>query len=147
MDSVKFSGGIVSGLSLLSTRLMSLAPDHDCDNFKNASTCDDVDSLRTPYYSLKNLASVTGNETLYKYEDNETLYKYEDFKDTDECFEGSIELLLPRRSLYILSGPLRYTFTHRIFGAAGAPKLITQEILYERRLSIIFRDELQTPIK
>lgn len=137
MDSVKFSGGIVSGLSLLSTRLMSLAPDHDGDNFKNASACDDVDSLRTPYYSLKNLAPMA---------DQETLYKYEDFKGTDECFEGSIELLLPRRSLYILSGPLRYTFTHRIFGAAGAPKLITQEILYERRLSIIFRDELQTPV-
>jgi alkylated DNA repair dioxygenase AlkB len=135
VDSVKFSGGIVSGLSLLSTRLMSLAPDHDCDNFKNASTREDVDSPRTPYYCLRNLPPTA-----------ETLYKHDDFKDTDECFEGSIELLLPRRSLYILSGPLRYTFTHRIFGIAGAPKLITEEILHERRLSIIFRDELQPPI-
>jgi hypothetical protein len=133
---VKFSGGIVSGLSLLSTRLMSLAPDHDCDNFKNASTCDNVDSLRTPYYCLRSLAPTI---------DHQRLYKHDDFKDTDECFEGSIELLLPRRSLYILSGPLRYTFTHRIFGISGTPRLITEEILHERRLSIIFRDELQPP--
>lgn len=134
---MKFSGGIVSGLSLLSTRVMSLAPDHDCDNFKNASTCDHVDNPRTPYYCLKNLDPMA---------DHQTLYKHEVFKDTDECFEGSIELLLPRRSLYILSGPLRYTFTHRIFGIARAPKLINGEILHERRLSIIFRDELQPPI-
>lgn len=116
---------------------MSLAPDHDNDNFKNAVMCDDPDNVRTPHYCLKNSAPMAGHEILYE---------HDDFKDSEECFEGSIEFLLPRRSLYILSGPLRYTFTHRIFGVTGAPKLITEEILHERRLSIIFRDELQPPM-
>ena len=59
VDSIKFSGGIVAGLSLLSTRLMRLAPDHCDDNFRNAATSSELDSDKTPYYSL----DTTPNDT------------------------------------------------------------------------------------
>ena len=57
---------------------------------------------------------------------------------------GVIELLLEPRSLYVLSGPLRYDFAHEVLGEGGAPVLFPPpDSPLERRLSIILRDPPQ----
>lgn len=84
VDSVRFSGDIVSGLSLSSPSIMRL--------------------------------------------------RDEDAKETDEY----VDLFLPPRSLYVLSGPSRFQYTHELLpsGAAFEGNPITREL----RWSIIFRD-------
>ena len=171
VDSIKFSGGIVAGLSLLSTRLMRLAPDHKDQNYADSASC--ISSDRTPYYSLNckgNTSNLSGEpmwsqfrgeqEQYPSWEVAETLreqglghgqfppgeehplWRHEPFLDENDLFNGSIEMILHPRSLYILSGPLRYSFTHEIFGPDRAPLLFSEKIFSERRLSVIFRDEL-----
>ena len=83
VDSVKFSGGVVCGVSLLSHAHMTLQ-----------------------------------------------------HEDVEAHGDAAVDLYLPRRSLYILSGPARYQFTHAIKeggGGGGAER--------SRRVSLIFRDE------
>ena len=84
MDSVKFSGGFVAGVSLLSAAIMTLER-------ADAGAARAADTVR---------------------------------------------LLLPPRSLYVLSGAARFEFTHRIGGGTfrGAP------VERGRRISLIFRD-------
>ena len=86
VDSVKFSGGLIAGLSLASPRIMRLTPEPGKPG-------------------------------------------------------GVIELLLEPRSLYVLTGPLRYEFAHEVLGEGGAPLLFPPPgPPPERRLSIILRD-------
>ena len=86
VDSVKFSGGLIAGLSLMSPRVMRLTPE-------------------------------PGKEG------------------------GVIELLLEPRSLYVLTGPLRYDFAHEVLGQGGVPSLFPPPAPpLERRLSVILRD-------
>jgi alkylated DNA repair protein alkB family protein 7 len=100
VDSVRFSGNIVAGLSLLSDCVMRLKPD--------------VDPVE------KNMMR-------------------------DGQLKHWIDLYLPARSLYVLSGTSRYDYTHEIlpsesFWLGKYPKDIP---LRERRLSLIFRDAKQ----
>lgn len=136
VDSIKFSGGFVAGLSMLSTRLMRLAPDNSDDNFRIAEASSGIDEHKTPYYKLRSLPNIPRSNL-----DN-ALMRQNLFSDTTNFTDGCIELMLPPRSLYILSGPLRYTFTHEILGKAGLPKLFDGEIISDRRLSVIFREQL-----
>lgn len=94
VDSVKFSGKVVCGLSLLSDSIMRLKPHNDLDRVSN----------------------------------------------TDSEF---IDLYLPQRSLYILSGKGRYKFTHEILQSGAKFRLGTDkciEITRDDRMSVIFRD-------
>lgn len=138
VDSIKFSGGIVAGLSLLSTRLMRLSPDNNDDNFRSAQLRTTISCDRTPYYILGDT-----NHEINDQKEKEH-YRFDPFGETDSIYEGSIEMKLNRRSLYILSGPLRYTFAHEIFGPDSVSQLFseTESVVPERRLSVIFRDEL-----
>ena len=114
---------------------MRLSPDNTDNNFRNASSCT---TDRTPYYTL------TGSNRDTHHDQDETHYRFDPFKDDGDLYDGSIEMKLNRRSLYILSGPLRYTFSHEIFGPNSASQLFseTECSVPERRLSVIFRDEL-----
>jgi alkylated DNA repair protein alkB homolog 7 len=98
VDSVKFSGHLVCGLSLLTSSIMTLRPE----------------------------------DPLIK-------------DDQDAC----VKMLLPRRSLYILSAEARYNFTHSIEASnPSAPESphaqnsVSQSENHERgrRVSLIFRD-------
>ena len=93
VDSVKFSGELIAGLSLMSTRVMRLT------------------------------------------------------RESGEGEDGDvIELLLQPRSLYLLTGPLRYDFAHEVLGGEAEPRLWKRTGLpYERRLSIILRDPPGAP--
>lgn len=87
IDSIKFSGGLVAGVSILSSRVLKLTSDIDV------------------------------------------------YKDI------VIEEMLPRRSLYLLQGPLRYDFKHAILGSKSTSTSSYPDVAVDRRLSIIFRDE------
>jgi alkylated DNA repair protein alkB family protein 7 len=93
VDSVKFSGDVVAGLSLLSTRILRL------DEFNDSNM----------------------NE----------------LPDTSD--KKQYEFMLPPRSLYILSGPLRYQYAHSIYGVRDEDDSFT----VRRRLSLIYRDVLK----
>jgi alkylated DNA repair protein alkB homolog 7 len=84
VDSVRFSGNLVAGLSLLSESIMRLKP-------------------------------------------------------SDEADVGHIDLWLPTRSLYVLSGVSRYSFTHELL-PSGSSFRGTTPVHRDRRFSIIFRD-------
>mmetsp|Transcript_58680 Transcript_58680/g.132812 ORF Transcript_58680/g.132812 Transcript_58680/m.132812 type:complete len:231 (+) Transcript_58680:40-732(+) len=103
VDSVKFSGGLVCGLSLLSSAVMVLSPED-------------------PVLSRSS--------------------------------DAKVEMFLPRRSLYVLSGPARYEFAHSIernrdnsnasSSHGGSEQTKESEISEfskrERRVSLILRD-------
>ena len=91
VDSVRFSGSIVAGLSLLSPAIMRLRPSDDAhDEWKNGP------------------------------------------------INGHVDLLLPPRSLYCLSGPSRFRYSHEILPSGSL--FHNHPVTREHRLSIIFRD-------
>ncbi|KAL3800349.1 hypothetical protein HJC23_003645 [Cyclotella cryptica] len=126
VDSVKFSGQIVAGLSLLSDSIMRLKP------------CSDE----------------------WKSEDDEgrnTHASEQTCNGKDAVFQGHVDLYLPKRSLYILSGMSRFSYTHELLPSGSTFEFMADsEVLSRgsssgrsinvdrsRRLSIIFRDELR----
>lgn len=84
VDSVRYSGNLVAGLSLLSESIMRLKP-------------------------------------------------------SDEAASGYIDLFLPTRSLYVLSGVSRYSYTHELLSSGSLFRSATP-VHRDRRFSIIFRD-------
>lgn len=100
IDSVKFSGGIIAGLSMLSPRVLRLVE-------------------QTHENIVRGTSSTAGR---------------------------TFELILPRRSLYILSGPFRYNYTHEILGGKHESKLLcSNPLTMERRISLMYRDTNEKP--
>ena len=101
VDSVRFSGNLVAGLSLQSDAIMRLK--RSCD-------------------------SLSSNEK-------------GDTNETSKTIGSSeyVDMLLPRRSLYVLSGISRYGFSHELL-PCGSHFQNTVPIQRGRRISIIFRD-------
>ena len=98
VDSVRFSGLTVSGLSLLSSCIMRLRPSSDAqDEWKTAGI------------------------------------------DKDEQ-DRYVDLLLPPRSLYCLSGPSRFRYSHELMPSQSVFRNNGQAIVRDHRLSVIFRD-------
>jgi alkylated DNA repair protein alkB family protein 7 len=83
VDSVRFSGDIVGGLSLLSPSIMRLKPEAEGES-------------------------------------------------------GHVDLFLPPLSLYVLSGPSRFSYTHELLPTGDTFNGVAVE--REHRLSVIFRD-------
>lgn len=112
VDSVRFSGDLVCGLSLLSTAIMRLRPSYDENDEKTEAG--DSHSHDTTSPDLEPAAG--------------------------EHPSGYIDVLLPPRSLYVLQGHGRYHMTHalRPSGSMFAP--LNEVVKRERRLSIILRD-------
>jgi alkylated DNA repair protein alkB family protein 7 len=108
VDSVKFSGTVVCGLSLLSDCIMRLRPacpneSPDSSDHDNITSSEHVNGLGNDY----------------------------------------VDLFLPPRSLYILSGASRYRYTHEILPSGARFRISYQnDIIVNRndRLSLIFRD-------
>jgi alkylated DNA repair protein alkB homolog 7 len=97
VDSVRFSGNLVAGLSLISDAIMRLKPSTD-------SLLDD---------------NLEGSKTIESSE--------------------YIDMFLPRRSLYVLSGISRFGFSHELL-PSGSIFNSTTPIPRDRRISVIFRD-------
>lgn len=92
VDSVRYSGDIVSGLSLLSSGIMRLrpAPEEDITEENHANEGDDDGYSRRPA------------------------------KQDDE--HGYVDMLLPPLSLYVLTGVARYKYTHELLPSEAAFK-------------------------
>jgi alkylated DNA repair protein alkB homolog 7 len=133
VDSIKFSGDLVAGLSLLTPSIMRLRPAPP----DVATEEEDEEEDRKEYTRSKAAASATNDE-------------------------GCVDLYLPPRSLYALTGVCRYRYTHELL-PSGSTFLLQQSavplgttttaaangdgndanvVVVERghRLSIIFRD-------
>jgi len=112
--------------------MMVLKFDNSGDNIANTAVNTDTDHISgMPYFNLN-----SSDEHLKE----ELLYKYKGFINSNDNIDELIEIELPRRSFYILSGPLRYSFTHEILGPKGSLELYPHLPISERRLSVIFRD-------
>ena len=132
VDSVKFSGGMVAGLSLLSDRVMRLSPCSPQDAVAN-----ETDQLRVELPYLPLLPPDTDTDTTADAGSGSggaALIRMSPSSSSAESGDA-VDLHLPRLSLYILTGPFRYLFTHAVLGAKdGAPTPP------ERRVSVVFRD-------
>ena len=113
VDSVRFSGHLVAGLSLLSPAIMRLRhppqPDeHESEKHKNETSIRDIDKASSSSPDI-----------------------------------GHVDLFLPPRSLYVLSGVGRYECSHEILPDASTFHSEREPIVVSRdqRLSIIFRDD------
>ena len=118
VDSVRYSGLIVAGLSLLSSSIMRLRPAAEYNNNTDDGTA--------------------GKQHLYGP------------KASEAPDDGHVDLYLPPRSLYVLSGVSRYEYTHELLpdgsafemlsSAGGAADTIAVPVPRDRRISVIFRD-------
>jgi hypothetical protein len=143
VDSVKFSGDVVAGISLLSDAVMQLRPDADALAAAAAAGPGSPPAESAGSYGATSPAPAT---------------------------PPALQLLLPRRSLYMLTGPARYLYGHALptgtqrftFGddrgedaaEASSPPSSLQgqrppaaaasyvDVVRQRRISLIVRDEL-----
>lgn len=116
VDSIKFGGEVVAGLSLLSTAIMRLCVPLEARGHK---IDDDIKNKKNQTQALVN---------------------------TEKAFEDPptgeyISLLLPPRSFYVLSGEARYKWAHTVAG--GSPEFMGKVYPRDRRISVILRDEVQ----
>jgi len=115
VDSVRYSGDIVSGLSLLSPAIMRLCPDDTGNN------------------------DPTESEPIETRKRSSRMQKSQSTRSSS----GHVDLYLPPCSLYVLSGTSRYDYSHQllptgsIFTSAGNESIVVHR---GRRLSVIFRD-------
>jgi len=125
VDSVKFSGDFICGLSLLSSRVMRLT----------------VDWQDTPESVIR--CSVKHEELVPLQE------------GSNDKFPPQVDLLLPRCSLYIMKGVWRYHYNHSVLGCNSSnsnsdsnsnsePCDDKNSAVLDRRVSIIFRDSLDS---
>ena len=121
VDSVKFSGGVVAGLCLDSDAVLRLSVSDEAA--AEAGGEGGQSSKRGVGVGLG-----AGDE------------EKKEEKEEKEGEEGSIDVLLPRGCLYVLSGEARYLWAHAI--ADGAPRFRGEPVLRRRRVSIMLRDAL-----
>eukprot|EP01104_Vermistella_antarctica_P017892 TRINITY_DN6453_c0_g1_i1.p1 TRINITY_DN6453_c0_g1~~TRINITY_DN6453_c0_g1_i1.p1 ORF type:complete len:248 (+),score=48.16 TRINITY_DN6453_c0_g1_i1:146-889(+) len=116
VDSVKFCGDYVAGLSLGSKAVMRFTPDHEGDG--NRSEVMSGGSGTAKHNSTTTKATRT---------------------PSDDC---TLDVVLPRRSLYVMSGASRYEWRHAILSEDTTVDgtLVSRS----RRVSCIFRDEVET---
>jgi alkylated DNA repair protein alkB family protein 7 len=119
VDSVRFSGDLVAGISLLSPSIMRLVPDPDSyiDNDNNNS--DDNSNKNN--------------------DDGQRSVPRDQSQD-----QGRVDLFLPPRSLYALTGVGRYKYSHQLLPDSSTFTSPTDGkeivVIRDHRLSVIFRD-------
>ena len=113
VDSVRFSGGLVAGLSLGCPSLMRLRPpEADADETDRETICSDDDD--------NNNKQINNNN-------------HDQF--------GYVDLFLPPRSLYALTGKSRYDYTHELLPHQSIFEGTGESVHRNKhRWSIIFRD-------
>jgi len=149
VDSIKFSGDIVAGISLLSSSIMRLRPASPSElarktNVGEADVC--ADGAHILQETGEAEADINNDNT----ESNSNSSKA--IMDA-----GYVDLFLPPRSLYVLSGVSRYMYTHEILPCRSQFKFGNdcddretdgtdqdlQSVERDDRISIMFRDAVQ----
>lgn len=117
VDSIKFSGSIICGISLLSDAIMRLTEEPCTDGDGDGK------QASLSYHGLceKDTCGLAVGGMM---RDGRPVPR-------------QIDIQLPRRSLYMLHGDSRYKWGHAILGSSGRCRR-------ERRISLILRDELAT---
>ncbi|KAH8419562.1 hypothetical protein KR222_006118 [Zaprionus bogoriensis] len=115
VDSTRHCGNTISGMSLLSDSVMRLVRT-DAEKYKQDKAGEANDSA----------------------ESADDAYRHRPEAKLENNFYA--DLLLPRRSLYIMSHTARYNFTHEILDNAHS-RFLEQPIKKTRRISIICRNE------
>ena len=159
VDSVKFSGGIVAGLSLLSPSIMRLRPAAPSELSISNDYGEAEDTLNL-CESAKESPSPDASHEEYDGGNNvnsrKTLLQGKSLMN-----RGHVDLFLPPLSLYILSGVSRYRYTHELLPSgsqfvlkpchSGGATAGEEEdrgagsVIYvdrDDRISVIFRDTL-----
>lgn len=166
VDSVKFSGGFVAGLSLLSTRVMRLSlSTGDSRGMTTASSSDSkvgtkslIEYEKNATGQLQYASNITVNGSgMHFYVDSASVLEGEVSHSSrsplvrQPPYPGSpvilsswpevVELVLPPRSLYVLMGSWRYNYDHAVLGVDQQPAQVSAvPDKPSRRISIIFRD-------
>ena len=138
VDSIKFSGKLICGLSLASNRILRLVKTQP-------------DTSTSTSNKNKN-----NDDEIIDYATNKAAYEHALKDDTFPM----VEIEVKRRSLYIIANQFRYNYTHEIIGqhsphnsmlipvfkseSESEPKNKSQDQAFDRRLSIMVRDELTT---
>jgi alkylated DNA repair protein alkB family protein 7 len=132
VDSIKFSGDIVAGVSLLSSSIMRLRPASPSE-LAGTAIVEEVDDAR----NLKEAGEADNDNT-------------ENDRSKSIMDAGYVDLFLPPRSLYVLSGVSRYMYTHEILPCNSQFKFgddcddrdgtDLQSVKRDDRISIMFRD-------
>lgn len=150
MDSVKFSGDLVAGLSLLSSRHMYLTPDRDYHAIS-------PDVLQE-YLGSASLSSSSDEDThgcSIKYSNDDAVlstasnaFPRNETKPFHAQLPSLVTIPLPARSLYILQGIWRYNYAHSVSlpvlqqgeGRVAAKVEEVEGKAEYRRVSVIFRN-------
>ena len=124
VDSVRYSGSVVAGLSLLSPCVMRLRPAPASEIASAGGGQDDGGITRR-------MATTAATETGATEEGG-----------CDDEADGYVDLHLLPLSLYVLSGPSRYAYTHEILpsGSAFCGGGGDMTVTVGRRISVILRD-------
>ncbi|KAL7734539.1 hypothetical protein ACLKA6_010854 [Drosophila palustris] len=119
VDSTRYCGNTISGISLLSDSVMRLVRT-DAEKYQQGST------------------NTVSKEANVNAEADDASYRHQPKTKLENNFYA--DLLLPRRSLYIMSHTARYNFTHEIL-ANELSLFLGKPIKKTRRISIICRNE------
>lgn len=118
VDSVRYCGSTIAGISLLNDCIMRLRRIDEKVYKQNVHGNDGDHSA----------ANITGNSTITKSEIKSA-----------ESFNHFVDILLKRRSLYIMKDTARYNFSHEVL--ATKSMFLGKEIIKDRRVSIICRNQ------
>nr|XP_036671994.1 alpha-ketoglutarate-dependent dioxygenase alkB homolog 7, mitochondrial [Drosophila suzukii] len=118
VDSTRYCGTTISGISLLSDSVMRL--------------------VRTDAQRYNQQATGTATELESKGSEPDAAYRHQPAASLENNFYA--DLLLPRRSLYIMSHTARYNFTHEIL-AKEHSEFQGTPVPKTRRISIICRND------
>lgn len=138
VDSVKFSGGLVAGLCLMSDAVMSLRPDLAGDGRRASSDG-----------SGGGASAVGGQATGGSYSmEGRSSEKGADSQQANPSPSGvsdaEVRVFLPRRCFYTLTGPARYEWGHAIL--PGPQEVGGRVVTKGRRISLMFRDPLPSDL-
>ena len=164
VDSIKFSGGFIAGLSLQSPRILALSYHAEGataeeklealalkkeDSAIYGSNCsvgpyglsfEARDCAHQPIAAGKFRNRLLKQPTLSISSSSSSSSSNDGF-DMLAALPELVEVVLPPRSLYLLSGPWRYHYAHAILGREQQPRLIAPlPSATARRSSLIFRD-------
>lgn len=121
VDSSRYCGSTIAGISLLTDCIMRL------------KRVDETKYKQNPI----------GNDTLalnqQKEEENKRGANHTNEKDESNEFNYSVDVLLKRRSLYIMKDSARYKFSHEVLPSKAT--FLGKEIVKDRRISIICRNQ------
>ena len=135
VDSIKFSGKLICGLSLKSARILRLL--HTCVPMVSNSVSNSANITTDGIKNTNKTSSSTNNNVAVKYiQSTQYTDDFVDYSANKEVFRRNIldenyplvEVELKPRSLYIISNLFRYQYSHEIIGKYSTypPLLITR---------------------